>query len=464
MIALHIEDNIIRLMLFEGRQVLKVASSPLEPGLVENGEVKDKPAVSQRISELLASQNIADKQVIAGVTGVHSIYHIVSLPHMARNMVAEAAQRELGRVMAVPLAELYTSWQSVDISQDEIVICLAGLPRNTVDAMLETLKMAGLHSVGLDVAPLALARLADEEDAVMVNVQNSSFDIVIMAKGIPELLRSLTFPSENVAAQDKVALIKEELGRTVAFYNSSHQVAPLTKDVATFISGELHDALAASLDYRVKSPADILSSQADFSRHEYAVNIGLALKQAKDLNIPLRVSIDATPGANLPKPRPVAEVISWVALALAVVLLVAGVLITQNAVADTSALSGKVTALELQVGQKQAANALLKMSQSTVEAVKGAQQATKLSLDSFKAKIARVNGDLAAITRPLPGTVNLMTISYSDKVTLGGSAPDKEAILSYSRALRDTGRFAKVTISDMHEVDYAKWAFSFKLE
>jgi type IV pilus assembly protein PilM len=128
MIALYIEDNNVRLMLFEGSQVLKVASSPLEQGLVENGEVKDKSAVSQRIIDLLSSQNISDKNVVSGVTGMHSIYRTVRVPYMAENLIAEAARRELDKAMAVPLAELYTSWQSVDISLEEIVICLVGLP------------------------------------------------------------------------------------------------------------------------------------------------------------------------------------------------------------------------------------------------------------------------------------------------------------------------------------------------
>jgi hypothetical protein len=330
--------------------------------------------------------------------------------------------------------------------------------------MLETLKMAGLHSAGLEVAPLALARVADEENAIIVNVQNLSFDIVIMAKGIPELLRSLTFPSGNVTPQDKVILIKEELGRTVAYYNSSHQAVPITSDVATFISGELHDTLSVALDYRVKPLPDILSSDIDFPSHEYAVNIGLALEQAKDASIPLRVSIDAIPEGYLPKPRPMAALVSWVVLALVVVLLVPAVLLTQGSVALTSALASKVNNIEFQVGQKQAANALQKMSQSTVAAVKSADQATKLSLDSFKSKINKVNGDLAGVTRSLPGTVNLTTINYGDKMFISGNGPNKETILSYSRALRDAGRFSNVIISDMHEVDYRKWVFSFTLE
>lgn len=464
MITLNIEDTCIKLMLVDGKQVVKVASQPLEPGLVENGEVIDRTTVSRRISELISSQNISDKHVITGLTGLHSMYSTVSLPHLTEKIVPEAARREMDRVMAVPLAELYTSWQAVDVSPDETVLCLVGLPRNTVDAMLETLRLSGLRSIGLDIVPLALARLADEKDALIVNVQHASFDIVVMASGIPELLRSLTFPSGNIADKDKVILIKEELERTVTFYNSSHQENPITKNIATFISGELQEILASSLDYRQKPLSIRLSSQLDFDNNEYAINVSLALKEIKDERIPLRVSIDVMPAVYKPKPRQLIDILSWIVLALVVIILVPFAIVTQRTVAETTNLAGRVNSIEVQIGDRQAANLLFKMLQSTVDASKVAQQAIRSSLDVFKSQVDKVNGDLGTITSSLPGTVNLTSISYAGKVFIIGNAPNKEMILTYSRALRNTGRFSNVIVSDMHEVDYQKWAFSLSLE
>ena len=464
MITLHIEDTCIRLMLVDGNQVVKVASQPLEPGLVENGEVIDRTTVSQLIRELMVSQNISDKHVITGLTGLHSMYSTVSLPHLTKKMVPEAARREMDRVMAVPLAELYTSWQAVYVSPGETVLCLVGLPRNTVDAMLETLRLSGLRSIGLDIVPLALARLADEKDALIVNVQHTGFVIVVMASGIPELLRSLAFPSGNMADKDKIILIKEELERTVTFYNSSHQENPITKNIATFVSGELQEMLASSLDYRQKPLSIPLSSKSAFDNNEYAINISLALKEIKDERISLLVSIDATPAVYKPKPRQLIEVLSWIVLVLVVIILVPFAIVTQRTVAETTHLAARVNSIEAQIVDRQAANSLFKILQSTVDAAKVAQQAARSSIDLFKSQIARVNGDLGKITSSLPGTVNLTSISYGDKVFIIGNAANKEMILTYSRALRDTGRFSNVIISDMHEVDYQTWAFSLRLE
>lgn len=451
-------------MLIDGRQVEKVAILSLEPGLVENGLIKDKAIVSGHIRELLSSQGISDRQAVTGISGIHSIYRTVSLPHLTKGVVAEAARREFERVAPMPLAELYTSWQAVDVSAEETVLCLAGLPRNTVDAMLETLHQAGLQSTGMDIIPLALARVTDEKDAVIINVQPLNFDIVVMKNGIPELLRSLSFPSEDMAASDKVKLIKEEMDRTVTFYNSSHKESPITTSIATFISGVMREMLVDSLGYNAKPLPDLLPSRINFDISDYAVNAGLALKQVKDSGTPVLVNIDATPAKYLPKQRPRIEMISWAVLVLAIILLVPLAIITQRTVAETTALTARVNIIEVQAKNRQTADALLKMLQAKVDAINAAQGSYQSSLGMFKSQHARVNGDLARITSLLPGIVNLSSISYGEKVFINGNAPDKTTILSYTRALRDTGRFANVMMSDMHEVDYNRWFFILMLE
>jgi len=195
MFTLDIEDTCIKMMVVKGRRVETAATLPLEPGLVEDGVVVDKAAVSQRIKELMAAHGVVEKQVVLSISGIHSIYRVVSLPRLPKGLLSEAARREMERVMPVPLNELYTSWQAIPVSDIEIAICLVGLPRNTIDAMLDTLHEAGLESSVMDIRPLALARVTDEKDALIINVQPASFDIVVMVDGIPELLRSLPFPS-----------------------------------------------------------------------------------------------------------------------------------------------------------------------------------------------------------------------------------------------------------------------------
>jgi hypothetical protein len=60
--------------------------------------------------------------------------------------------------------------------------------------------------------------------------------------------------------------------------------------------------------------------------------------------------------------------------------------------------------------------------------------------------------------------MDLTSISYGANIFVNGNAPDKDTILNYAKALRDTGLFSNVIISDMHEIDYHRWAFILMLE
>ncbi|MCJ7656150.1 MAG: pilus assembly protein PilM, partial [Dehalococcoidia bacterium] len=228
MVTLDIEDTSIRIMSVAGRQVQPAASLPLEPGLVHDGVIIDPATVGRRIGELMAANGISERRAVVSISGIHSIYRVVNIPKLPKNLMEEAAKREMERLMPVPLNELYTSWQAINVTDIDTVICLVGMPRSTVDAMLETLRQAGLQPEAMDVRPLALARVADERDALIINVQPFGFDIVVMIDGIPELLRSLPFPADAASPDEKIAEVKEELERTVGFYNSSHKGSEIT--------------------------------------------------------------------------------------------------------------------------------------------------------------------------------------------------------------------------------------------
>ena len=464
MITLAIEDTCIRIIEVKGRRVEKAASLPLEPGLVEDGVILDTATVSQHLKELMTAHSIVEKQVIVSISGIHSIYRVASIPRLPGKMLAEAAKREMDRVMPVPLNELYTSWQAVPVSDMETAIYMIGLPRNTIDAMLETLHLAGLQSRIMDIKPLALARVADEKDAIIINIQPASFDIVIMIDGFPELLRSLPFPSEGTSAPDKAAVVKEELGRTVTFYNSSRKGNPITASIAVFISGELRETLAETLDYPVKPLPELLSYPKDFDASEYTTNIGLALKQVKVGKSQVRVNINVMPETYLPKPRPIIEIVSWAFILVAIAVLVPLAILTSQAVTETLSLQAQVNNAQIQVQVRQGTKAAIEKLEAQLEKAKAERDVFQQPLDRFEAQRAKVNGDLSKVTSLLPGIIDLNSISYSESIVINGTAPDETTILGYCRSLRDTGRFSEVTVSDMHEVEYNEWDFTLALK
>jgi type IV pilus assembly protein PilM len=465
MITLDIEDTSIRIMTVAGKRVQTAASLPLEPGLVRDGVIIDPVTVGQRIGELMAAQGISEKRAVVSISGIHSIYRVVNIPKLQQKLMNEAAQREMERLMPVPLNELYTSWQGIDTSDIETAICLIGLPRNTVDAMLDTLRQAGLQAEAMEVRPLALARVVDERDALIVNAKPTGFDIVVMVAGIPELLRSLPFPADAASPEEKVDEVKEELERTIAFYNSNHKGSEINNRIAVFVSGELSETLAGTLEYRGKPLPQLLLDTDSLNTSEYAANIGLALRQTRVEFSPSRVNLNVIPELYQPKAFPIVQMASWSFIVLAIILLgFYGISTIQN-YRETLSLQTQVNDIQALVKIRQGSDAAIKQLQTQIDATKKASAVFQKPLDAAKAQRAKVNNDISKVTSLLPGIINVTSISYGTAgISITGTAPDDTTVVDYVRALRNSNQFSQVLISGMTETSFNTWNFSLSIQ
>jgi len=466
MLTLDIQDNSIKMMAVRGRQVETAVSLPLEPGLVQDGIIANPSVVGMRIAELMAAHGIAENKVVVGISGIHAIYRVANVPKLPKNLLDEAARREAERAMPVPLDELYTSWQTISISDIETAICLVGIPRATIDAMLETLRQAGLQPEAMDIRPLALARVVDERDAIIINIQQIGFDIVVMIDGIPGLLHSLPFPADSVSPDEKIADVKEELERTVAFYNSSHAERHVTAGVAAFVSGELGETLAQTLaEYRVKPLPQLLSNTDSLITSEYASNIGLALRQARSDVSPAQVNLNVTPEAYMPRPFPLIQLVSWAFILVAIAMLVMFGALTLQKYRQTLTLQTQISKIQAQVQARQGTETAIKNLQTQIDQIKAGSATFQQPMDDASAQRAKVNGDLSKVTSLLPGIASLQSISYNNQVTtITGTAPADTTIVDYVRALRNSGQFSEALISNMNEMEFNQWQFTLTLK
>ena len=165
--------------------------------------------------------------------------------------------REAKRVLPVPPEQLYISWQIISVTEGKMRAFMVAVPRQIADPVLGVLRQMGIKPYLMDIKPLALARLVPEATAIVVDVQPREFDIVIMADGVPQPIRTVPLAEEVLSLQDKLSIVKEELKRTVQFYNSNNPDRPIDPSVTIFVSGELADgpelyeSLAKELGYRV---------------------------------------------------------------------------------------------------------------------------------------------------------------------------------------------------------------------
>ncbi|MEW6033813.1 MAG: pilus assembly protein PilM [Chloroflexota bacterium] len=467
-VALYVSDTSVRMLVANGKRAEKWADQPLEPGMVRDGVVVDRVGLAARVKEMLKTQGAGARRVIAGLTGLHSLSRVVTLPRLHKSLLGEAVKREAELALPVPLEQLYLSWQVVGSSREETEVFLTALPRNTVDALMETLRLAGAKPHVMDLAPLALTRVAKSPTAVVADVRQTEVDIVVKVAGIPRFVRSLSYPTEAVSIQEKLLIVKEELERSMNYHDAGHSAKPLGADLPIFVSGELmqettaYQFLAAELNRTVLPLPCPLSHADSFIPGQQMVNIGLALKELQLRKSPGSVvNLNALPAVYRPTPPSATRILVVPSVLMAVALLISLGLLVKNTVARTDLMQTQLDAtiqlLEVRQTQqelrdKESAEVKKGIAelQASYEALSAKVSALNSVLDDFSRQQQGVNGDMGMTTTTLADAAGLNRVSHAnDGMTIQGFAPGETEVLAYASALRDSGRFSQVVISSM---------------
>jgi type IV pilus assembly protein PilM len=473
-ISLYIDDAAAHVMVSRGRQPQKWSSLPLEPGLVKDGLVRDQAVVAGKLKELWQSSRLGQKRVGVAVSGLNCLYQLLTLPELPENLISEAISREASQSLGITLEEVYLSWQVLSVEHGQMRVYLTVLPREVVDALVATLRHAGLKPYLMDIKPLCLARASSESRAVIVDTQADSFDIVVLAEGIPEVVRSLSFPQE-ASAGEKSALLKAELERAIAFYNSGHMDKPIDLRVPIMISGEMAqqqddwEALRGPRERPVQALVSPLEDRDGFEAFRYMTNIGLALKEilveetgaiAYSL-----VNFNALPEIYRARRSSLSDAVWLPTVVVGILLVGAGFWGSIYVHGQNGTLSADVDAVNQRIAEQGVGTADLADLTAQVKAVVDPASDYSTMLSSLEANRLAFTDDLAEINDQRPVGVSLDGISMiKDKaVTVNGSASSEVDVFDYALRLKDGGRFSSVIVNNITVGEGGKVSFSITL-
>lgn len=459
--TIYIDDSAIWVLVAKGRQVQKWASSPLEPGLVKNGVILNEDAVANKLRELWTAEEIRSRRVIAGISGINCLYRLLTLPELPKELLPEAVRREAGRALGVSLQEVYLSWQSLPSLKGETSVYLAASPRNAVDGLVSALRKAGLDPYLMDLKPMAIARCATEPRAIIVDLGPSSFDIIIMTEGIPQVVRSLHL-MEEATFEEKISFIREELDRAITFYNSSHMDRPIEMGVPLLVGGELAQQqdtwglLVGRQERAVRVLPSPMAVPEDFPPGQYITNVGLALKEVlvseKGAIAYSLVNFNALPEAYRPKPRKLSEILFMPTIAGGLALVALGAFLNITTSMHNDDLRAQLAAInQMAISSHVTVQDIAALNQQ-VGSVEGTVSSFDTTLRQFSVERGEINADLSQVNSSLPATVDLHSVDHSGTtVTVAGKGYDEDAVFRYARSLRASGRFALVVITTIDE-------------
>ena len=462
-VTLNISATSIRLLSVKGKKIEKWGSAPLAPGLVRDGLIVQPKAVGEAIDTLFKAMKVPKKQVITTVTGVSFTYRILSLPKMKPALLEEAILRGARKEMPLPLEELYLSWQAIGREHSERDFFVLGVPQALTNALVQTLAEAGIRPYLMDLKPLALARAANRGDALIVALEPDSFDIVIIANGIPAVMHAMTLQGEGVNLEDKIQRLTDELSKTVEFYNGSHQQNPIAPTTPLLLTGELAaDAtttklIQAEIPYPVEPLVPPLESPLELPLALYATNMGLALKKvSKKASTPfhdINVNILSNKYRVKKPPLPLRNILFFLALIIALGLLFPLYQARSQAGAEVRDLQAKLRGISQEIRQTRLAVNEAEQVENNINDIATEAEAIKQEHQYLQGASRDFAGNLALVTNAIPSEARFTSIQIgTDEITAEGEADSSATVVNYATALEAQWGGAEVRIAKIDKI------------
>jgi len=463
-VTLNIESSDIRYLVVRGKQILSWGSIPLESDLVRQGSVSNRGELSSAINNLFTEKKLPRNGVISSLPGIRSVLRLFRLPKMKPSLLNEAIQHEAEREMPVPLDELYLCRQLLSAKDAEQQFFVLGVPKEILDSEVKTLAQAGIRPDVINLKPLALVRAVNKKEALIIDLEPDTFDILVVAGGIPAIIRTVTSKGTGMILEDRVPQLRDELARTMEFYNSSHPEMPLDPMTPIILTGILADDPAAreSVGTATNGPVELIEPPGSFPPGfpigQYAVNIGLARRNASSKNgvIPRSAPLPVV-NPNLLQPRYKIHAISpsGILFTLAAMCLIAPLLFIYQWKADIGAdivsINDEIVSVNLQIDN------IKEAAVKTAIAIGSLEEEATVIEEECEAILAvlvpsNISDSLQPALNAIPEGIKLTSINQSaGQISLNGDAEKDSNVANYVLALERTGIFSTVYAAPIQE-------------
>lgn len=458
-VTLNIESGDVRLLVARGKRIRYWSSMPLAPGIVRDGSIADPEMLSSTINTLFLKAKMPRRRVVVSLTGLRSVSRIISLPNIKSNLLERAIQNESEREMPVSLGELYLSWQLLGAKDAERQFFVLGVPRNLLDTEVQTLVQAGINPYVINLKPLALARVVNREEALIIDLEPEHFDLVAVVGGIPVIMRTVISRGEGMTSEDRIMQLKSELSRTVEFYNSSHPEHTLSPTTPAFLTGLQADdtstceLVKGAIDHPVETLVPSIECPPDLPLAQYVVNIGLALGQALPkttakagtARLPIS-SLNVLPDKYKAPPLWSTQILLYPIVSMLLITLLfltcQMYYVKVGSEEEIAGIQAKLHSINQQLDQISQPIATINDTEAEADSLKEEREAI-LGTVSF-------TDNLQLILGSVPSGVRIISITETEEqIGLDGDADSRSRVIDYVAALEQTGGFSKVYIASL---------------
>lgn len=280
-IAVDIGSNSIKLMkMVEGNgmpklEKLGLALTPY--GSVKDGFISDTKGVSEILRKLLQANQVKDKLCVAALSGQQVMIRLIKLPPMGEEEAKQAVFYQSERYIPFPVDQVVMDVKLLgEVAEGDkktLLALLVASQKEAVNALAETLSIAGLKLYAIDVEPFVSLRASYEcafsgddemlhKNILFVELGASSSDISVVSQGILRFSRVIPIAGINVTRAIATTMnvnfedaekTKKELGAAIVDDELQHTMslvaARQVSNIMAPLLGSLMNEVQRSLAY-----------------------------------------------------------------------------------------------------------------------------------------------------------------------------------------------------------------------
>lgn len=188
-------------------EIVQVATSPLVPDAIVEGEVMDPVLVSETVRAVVDSAGLKRTDVVAAVGGHDVIVKPIPMDRMSETDAREVIRWEAEQHVPFDMENVQLDFQILDPegTGPQMRVLLVAAKRELIENRLSLLSDAGITPAIIDVDAFALHNAFEQNypDALdglvaLVNVGHETTNVNLLEHGVPILVRDIPFGSRRL--------------------------------------------------------------------------------------------------------------------------------------------------------------------------------------------------------------------------------------------------------------------------
>ena len=209
--GLDIGSGIVKLVVIDHSkpepEIVQVATSPLVPDAIVEGEIMDPVLVAETVRSLIAGAGLKKKDVVAAVGGHDVIVKKIPMDRMSQNDASEVIRWEAEQHVPFDMENVQLDFQILDPNEDtpQMAVLLVAAKRELIENRMSLLTDAGLNPGVIDVEAFALNNAFDHNYpgvrdglVALVNIGHETTNVNLIANGAPVLVRDVPFGTRRL--------------------------------------------------------------------------------------------------------------------------------------------------------------------------------------------------------------------------------------------------------------------------